>query len=88
MLERLKIRSFKSVLEADPEPGKVNLFVGSNGSGKSNIQKAVDILSDALGRGVLPRDFDAKRQERFRFAQRADARSKRQIVDMSEGWVR
>ncbi|MCG8369568.1 MAG: AAA family ATPase, partial [Proteobacteria bacterium] len=60
MLKTLRIKNFKSILDANLELGRVNLFVGGNGSGKSNLLEAVGVLSGALGRGVMPLDLDAK----------------------------
>lgn len=61
MLKRLKIRNFRSVVDAESEPlefGRINLFVGPNGGGKSNALEAIGIISAALKRGISPRDLD------------------------------
>ncbi|MCB9760508.1 MAG: AAA family ATPase [Alphaproteobacteria bacterium] len=52
MLKRLHIRRFRSIHDATLELGRVNLFIGSNGAGKSNLLEAVGVLSAALGRGL------------------------------------
>ena len=64
MLERLTVRTFKSLEDVTVDLGLVNVFVGANGSGKSNLLEAVGILSAAadgkvddmalLARGVRP----------------------------------
>ncbi|MDP2982867.1 MAG: AAA family ATPase [Candidatus Latescibacter sp.] len=64
LIEKLKIRSFKSIVDLDISLGNVNVFIGANGSGKSNILEALGVLSAAaygrvddeslLRRGVRP----------------------------------
>lgn len=64
MIDRLKIESFKSLEKVEVELGQVNVFVGANGSGKSNLLEAIGVLSAAadgkvndlvlLQRGVRP----------------------------------
>ena len=52
MLDRLKIRSFKSIAGAALKFGRGNLFVGANGSGKFNLLEAIGVYSACLGRGI------------------------------------
>jgi energy-coupling factor transporter ATP-binding protein EcfA2 len=48
MLTKLSIQGFKSIYHIqDLELGQVNVFVGANGSGKSNLLEAVGVLSAA-----------------------------------------
>ena len=64
MITKLTVRSFKTLEEVEIELGSVNVFVGANGSGKSNLLEAVGVLSAAadgkvndqvlLQRGVRP----------------------------------
>jgi energy-coupling factor transporter ATP-binding protein EcfA2 len=64
LIKRLTIESFKSLEKVEIELGRVNVFVGANGSGKSNLLEAVGVLSAAangkvddqslLQRGVRP----------------------------------
>ncbi len=64
MLKRVEIKSFKSLLDVNIELGMVNVFIGANGSGKSNLLEAIGILGAAasgrvddeglLRRGVRP----------------------------------
>jgi ABC-type uncharacterized transport system ATPase component len=49
MLTRLKITGFKSLSQLEIEPANVNVFIGANGSGKSNILEAIGLLSAAAG---------------------------------------
>lgn len=64
MLRRVHIERFKSIVDLTLELGRVNVFIGANGSGKSNILEAVGVLGAAasgrvddeslLRRGVRP----------------------------------
>lgn len=65
MLTRLKVRGFKSLSGTDDlQLGRVNVFIGANGSGKSNLLEALGLLGAAasgriddqslLRRGVRP----------------------------------
>jgi energy-coupling factor transporter ATP-binding protein EcfA2 len=63
-ITRLRVNDFKSLHELDVELGLVNVFVGANGSGKSNLLEAIGLLGAAsagriddqalLRRGVRP----------------------------------
>ncbi|MDE0448082.1 MAG: ATP-binding protein [Spirochaetaceae bacterium] len=64
MLKRLSVRTFKSLADVHVELGLVNVFIGANGSGKSNLLEALGVLSAAadgkvddqslFARGVRP----------------------------------
>ncbi len=64
MIDTLTVKSFKSLESVTIELGSVNVFIGANGSGKSNLLEALGILSAAadgkvndqtlLYRGVRP----------------------------------
>jgi energy-coupling factor transporter ATP-binding protein EcfA2 len=64
MITNLTVESFKSLEKVEIELGLVNVFVGANGSGKSNLLEAAGVLSAAadgkvndqmlLQRGVRP----------------------------------
>ena len=64
MITKITVRSFKSIENAEIELGNLNVFVGANGSGKSNLLEAIGVLSAAadgkvndqtlLQRGVRP----------------------------------
>ncbi|OOV34271.1 hypothetical protein BO91_01810 [Candidatus Synechococcus spongiarum LMB bulk10E] len=47
MIERFSVRTFKSLEDVTVELGQVNVFIGANGSGKSNLLEALGILSAA-----------------------------------------
>jgi hypothetical protein len=64
MLRSISVERFKSLVKLDLELGRVNVFIGANGSGKSNLLEAVGVLGAAafgrvddetlLRRGVRP----------------------------------
>ena len=64
MIESFSVRTFKSLEDVTVDLGQVNVFIGANGSGKSNLLEALGVLSAAaygrvddqslLSRGVRP----------------------------------
>jgi predicted ATPase len=64
MLNKIKVESFKSLEKVEIDLGRVNVFIGANGSGKSNLLEAIGVLGAAangrvddealLRRGVRP----------------------------------
>lgn len=64
MLNTIKVESFKSLEKVEIDLGLVNVFIGANGSGKSNLLEAIGVLGAAangrvddealLRRGVRP----------------------------------
>lgn len=47
-LKKISFGNFKSLYHTSFEPGKVNVFIGANGSGKSTILEAIGLLSAAM----------------------------------------
>jgi predicted ATPase len=47
LLTELEVQSFKSIVDQKIALGLVNVFIGANGSGKSNILEALGVLSAA-----------------------------------------
>lgn len=60
MLRTLKIERFKTVREQTLQLGRVNLFIGGNGTGKSNLLEAIGLASACLGRGLGDSDIGRK----------------------------
>jgi len=60
MLNTIKISRFKSIKELTLNLGRVNIFIGGNGSGKSNILEAIGIASAAIYRGLSDTDLSRK----------------------------
>lgn len=52
MLKKLSVERFKSIRAATLEFGRVNIFIGGNGAGKSNILEAIGVLSASVDRGL------------------------------------
>ena len=50
MIDRIIIKNFKSLRRVDLAFGRLNLFVGANGSGKSNLLDALRVLQ-GIGNG-------------------------------------
>ena len=47
-IRKISVGNFKSLYSASFEPGKINVFIGANGSGKSTILEAIGLLSAAM----------------------------------------
>jgi len=45
MIKKIHIQNFKSIYDLELEVGRVNLFIGENGSGKSNLLEALVFVS-------------------------------------------
>ncbi len=61
MLTQLKINGFKSIRQHDPITfGKINLFIGGNGVGKSNILEALGILGACFGPDITKSELQKK----------------------------
>lgn len=60
MLEELTIQRFKTIKDQHLRLGRVNLFIGGNGTGKSNLLEAIGLTSACLGRGLGDSDIGQK----------------------------
>ena len=60
MLKKLTVERFKSIRRATLELGRINLFIGGNGAGKSNLLEATGVLSAAVDRGLGDADLGRK----------------------------
>jgi AAA domain, putative AbiEii toxin, Type IV TA system/AAA domain len=60
VLEELSISRFKSIKEQRLQFGRVNLFIGGNGTGKSNLLEAIGLTAACLGRGLGDSDIGQK----------------------------
>ena len=60
MIRKVQITNFKSVADLELDLGRVNVFIGSNGSGKSNILEAISFAS-AAEQNKLDHEFLASR---------------------------
>jgi predicted ATPase len=60
MIREISIRNYKSIRRLTIELGRVNVFIGANGSGKSNILEAI-ALGSASDRNKLDNEYLAPR---------------------------
>lgn len=60
MLTKLHIENFKSIHNLDIELGRINVFIGENGCGKSNILEALALASCAKDNRLKNDDFAQK----------------------------
>jgi len=60
MVNKIHIKNFKSVYDLELELGRFNVFIGENGSGKSNILEAV-AFGSAASANLLGNEFLASR---------------------------
>jgi energy-coupling factor transporter ATP-binding protein EcfA2 len=49
MIKRIRIKNFKSLREVDLALGRLNLFIGTNASGKSNLLDVLPVLRRLVG---------------------------------------
>lgn len=54
MFRTLRIKNFKSIVNAEISLGRINIFIGANGSGKSNILEAIAMISAAKSFSLNP----------------------------------
>ena len=64
MVDRIDIKNFKSIAQAYMPLGRVNVFIGANGSGKSNILEAVGMAA-AIRNGEVALDSLVQRGVRI-----------------------
>ena len=46
-IKKISIKSFKTLNDVEFDPGRVNVFIGANGAGKTTILEAIGLLSAA-----------------------------------------
>ncbi len=87
MLRQIHIENFKSIEKLTLELGRINVFIGENGCGKSNVLEAI-AFGAAASRGLLDNEFLVSRGIRVtepRFM-RAAFRNETQEQDVRIGW--
>ncbi|EIJ43632.1 putative NTPase (NACHT family) [Beggiatoa alba B18LD] len=47
LITHVKVKNFKSIVSTELELGQINVFIGANGAGKSNLLEALAFLSSA-----------------------------------------
>lgn len=78
MIREIQIENFKSIKKMELKLGRVNVFIGENGSGKSNILEAI-ALAGAAAANKLDNEFLASRGIRA-----AEARHMRCALDRKD----
>ena len=48
MIRKIRIQGFKSIVDTEIELGQVNVFIGPNGVGKTNLLEAIGVLGAAV----------------------------------------
>ncbi len=56
MVQQVTIQNFKSIADLTLELGRINVFIGENGSGKSNILEAI-AMGSAAAEDKLDNEF-------------------------------
>ena len=64
MIKEIQIENFKSIQSLNLELGRLNVFIGANGSGKSNILEAI-AFGSAAAEDKLAKEFLANRGIRY-----------------------
>lgn len=52
IIDKLVIKSFKSIWQDTLDLGQMNVFIGTNGAGKSNLLEAIAMISSSLEGGI------------------------------------
>lgn len=52
MIDRIVIKNFKSIEELDFQLGRLNVLIGANGSGKSNVLEAIGMVAAKNGNTI------------------------------------
>lgn len=52
MVEKLTVKGYKSIRDLDLELKAINIFIGSNGSGKSNLLSFFEFLRNIYDRNL------------------------------------
>lgn len=91
MITTFRVAGFKSLLDAEVQLGSFNVFIGANGSGKSNLLEAFGVMGAAVAGAVEPETLSyrgvrpglpslyktSNSQERFRRSITLEATSER-----------
>src|SRR5690606_32494905 len=52
MINRIKIKNFRSIIDTETTLEKITVLVGSNGAGKSNFIKSLNFLANTAQKGI------------------------------------
>ena len=65
MIDRIVINNFKSIQKVDLQLGRLNVLIGANGSGKSNVLEAIGMVAAKNGNTI---ELDSMAQRGVRIA--------------------
>lgn len=60
MLKKVRIQNFKSIADETIELGRINVFIGENGCGKSNLLEAFAYLAGAMSNRLTVNDIELR----------------------------
>lgn len=60
MLKKVRIQNFKSIADETIELGRINVFIGENGCGKSNLLEAFAYLAGAMSNRLTLSDMELR----------------------------
>ncbi|WP_437589015.1 AAA family ATPase [Sorangium sp. So ce1000] len=88
MLQKVRIRGFKTIVDVTLELGQFNVFVGPNGAGKTNLLEGIALLGAAAQGQVDPDALNARGVRVTRTQQRTLLRTseRRQTKVIIEAW--
>ncbi len=72
LIRRVVIHNYKSIAHCDVTLGRFNVFVGRNGSGKSNFLDALQFVSDCLSTGSVSKAVELRERTEDVLRQSAD----------------
>jgi AAA15 family ATPase/GTPase len=72
IIKKLVIKGFKSIWQDSLDLGQMNVFIGTNGAGKSNLLEAIAMLSSSLEGGI---DYEKLQKRGARLSSSAIFRS-------------
>lgn len=83
MIDRIKIQNFKSIVNMTLDLGRINVIIGTNGCGKTNILEAITFAS-AASQNKLENEFLGTRlrnvPSQFMFSAFEDIESQKEII--------
>jgi predicted ATPase len=86
-LEKLTIRNFKSIREQTLEFGRLNIFIGANGAGKSNLLQVFRFLREIQQRNLATYSLQRGADSLLYFGRKI-SQSMEFILEFSEDDVR
>lgn len=86
MLSRIHIQNFKSLKDVTLDLQQVNLLIGPNNSGKTNLLKALSFLSKVRNSGTSTEDYLQNTFNHEKVLIEMEAQAKKQIIKIQLFW--